>query len=75
MSPKYGARVYYPDSRTVHVKQTVFKEGRYVVDCDANGEHKEQHITIQDGWEQRLAEVIQGARDGRLPSKGEVIPA
>lgn len=71
MSPKYGARVYFPDSRTVQVKQTVMKDGRYVVDTDEGG-HREQYATIQDGWEQRLAKIIEYAREGRLPSKGEI---
>jgi hypothetical protein len=71
MTPKYGARVYFPDTQTVLVKQTVMKGGRYVVDIDEGG-HREQHITMKGPWQDRLAKVIEYAKDGRLPSKGEI---
>jgi len=71
MPPKYGARVYFPDDHTVQVKQTILKDGRYVVDTDA-GRHREQFATIEPGWENRLAALVEAARDGQLPSHGDI---
>jgi len=44
MSSKYGARTYELHDGVVIVKQTILRNGRYVVCCDDAGNHHERHL-------------------------------
>ena len=57
--PKYGSRVYTLNDGTILVKQTIRKNGRYVIDG-----HRETHV--HPGDEDRLQQVIRAAERGEL---------
>ena len=57
--PKYGSRVYTLNDGTILVKQTILKNGRYVIDGQ-----REAHV--HPGDEDRLSEVIRAAERGDL---------
>ena len=59
-----GARVYFYDDGVTLVKQTVKKNGRYVVDTDSDGKHKERHV--DSGNDAELSRTIRLAGEGDL---------
>ncbi len=63
---QYGARVYFYEDGVVLVKQTVksAKTGTYVVDTDANGNHRERHVDPDS--DRLLSEVVRLAGQGKL---------
>lgn len=56
---KHASRVYTLNDGTLLVKQTVLRNGRYVIDG-----HREAHV--RPGDEARLQEVIRAAERGEL---------
>jgi len=62
----YGARTYHYSDGVILVKQTVknVKTGRYVIDTDASGNHKEKHV--DPGNVRALGEAVRLAGLGKL---------
>ena len=62
----HGARIYFYDDGVILVKQTVknAKTGRYVIDIDNNGNHRERHI--DQGDDRALGETVRLAGQGKL---------
>ena len=65
----WGVRVYpaYTDG-TVLVKQTVRKDGEFVVYADSDGRHRERHVDYHVDAE--LAEAVRDALQGQLGNDG-----
>jgi len=72
-APKYAARVYFQENGTILIKQTVLKNGRYVVDCDDGGRHREDFASQVDGQADRILQILNAAREGRLQSQGSAV--
>ncbi len=64
MSTGNGARVYFYEDGVILVKQTVMRNGRYVIDTDSEGNHKERHVAPGDDRE--LGEAVLLAGESRL---------
>ena len=64
MSTRNGARVYSYDDGIILVKQTVMRNGRYVIDTDSEGDHVERHV--DPGDDRKLGEVVRLAVEGQL---------
>lgn len=67
---KYGARVYFNDDGVILIKQTILRKGRYVIDCDENGGHKEEFADPTSGVADRVYSILLEAKDGKLQSSG-----
>lgn len=61
---KNGARAFFYDGGVILVKQTVMKDGRYVIDTDSDGNHKERHV--DPGDDRELGKVVRLAGEGKL---------
>jgi hypothetical protein len=59
-----GARVYFYEDGVTLVKQTVMRNGRYVIDTNPDDSHKERHVDHDDDRE--LGRVVRLAGEGRL---------
>ena len=59
-----GARVYFYEDGVTLVKQTVMRNGRYVIDPNPDDSHKERHVDHDDDRE--LGRVVRLAGEGRL---------
>ena len=59
-----GARVYFYEDGVTLVKQTVMRDGKYVIDTEPGGKHKERHVDPGDDGE--LGRVVRLAGQGRL---------
>lgn len=59
-----GARIYFYDDGVTLVKQTIKRNGRYVVDTDSNGNSKEKHVNPGD--DRALGEIVRLAGEGKL---------
>ena len=70
MTAKYGARVYFHDDGVILIKQTVLRDGKYVIDCDENGGHKEEFADPSPGAADRVFSILLEAKDGKLQSSG-----
>jgi hypothetical protein len=61
---EHGARVYSYADGVVLVKQTIMRSGRYVIDTDSRGSHKERHV--DPGDDRLLGEIVRLAGKGKL---------
>ena len=59
-----GARVYFYNNGVTLVKQTIKRGRTYVIDSDADGNHKERHI--DPGNDRVLCEAVRLAGEGKL---------
>ena len=59
-----GARVYFYGDGVTLVKQTVMKDGEYVIDTDSHDNHREKHVDPGDDGE--LGRVVRLAGEGKL---------
>ena len=59
-----GARIYSYEGGVTLVKQTVKRGGRYVIDTDSKGHHRERHV--DPGDDRELGEAVRLAGEGKL---------
>ena len=59
----YGARVFFLKDGIALVKQTIKRDGRYVIDAPL-GNHKERHVSPGD--DEELGRVVRLAGQGKL---------
>jgi hypothetical protein len=65
-TPKYGARTYDLENGVVLVKQTVLRNGRYVVVTDDAGNHRERHADPGPNQGDLVGQAVLDAHRGIL---------
>lgn len=59
-----GARVYFYEDGVTLVKQTIKKDGKYIIDIDPTGNHRERHVDPDD--DRALGEAVRLAGEDML---------
>jgi hypothetical protein len=58
----HGARVHFLRGGTILIKQTVLRNNRYVIDCDARGNHKEGHVGFGSGQAKQVLDILKACQ-------------